>query len=277
MPVRPARLRTDSGNVLVLFALTMTVLFGMAGFAVDAGLLIAERRDDQTAVDTGVLGGALDMGDGFISASEAAASIARSNLRTTYTDAEWAAAWGSCVDDEAYTFTGTVLGTDTDCISTDGSTRLRMRLPDQEVDAVFASVFGFKSFTSSAVAEAELVNTGLGGILPFAVLGSATSGSQLCMRSSSGGGCHPTLRRLDIRQFWRARHAGMGAVSRDRKSLLQLQQVESACSELKRWGRPPALAVDIACGGKPGGLMRCGSSPHTQCAPDVHRYLRRTC
>ena len=45
----------------------MTVLLGMAGFAVDAGLL-AERRDDQTAVDTGVLGGALDMGDGFISA-----------------------------------------------------------------------------------------------------------------------------------------------------------------------------------------------------------------
>lgn len=191
MPVRPTRLRTDSGNVLVLFALTMTVLFGMAGFAVDAGLLIAERRDDQTAVDTGVLGGALDMGDGFISASEAAASIARSNLRTTYTDAEWAAAWGSCVDDEAYAFTGTVLGTDTDCISTDGSTRLRMRLPDQEVDAVFASVFGFESFTSSAVAEAELVNTGLGGILPFAVLGSATSGSQLCMRSSSGGAATP--------------------------------------------------------------------------------------
>ena len=108
-----------------------------------------------------------------------------------WADAEWAAAWGSCVDDEAYTFTGTVLGTDTDCISTDGSTRLRMRLPDQEVDAVFASVFGFKSFTSSAVAEAELVNTGLGGILPFAVLGSATSGSQLCMRSSSGGGLPP--------------------------------------------------------------------------------------
>ena len=71
---------------------------------------------------------------------------------------------------------------------------------DQEVDAVFASVFGFESFTSSAVAEAELVNTGLGGILPFAVLGSATSGSQLCMRSSSGG-LPPTLRRLDIRHF----------------------------------------------------------------------------
>ena len=65
---------------MVLFGMTLTVLMAMSAFAVDVGMLFAERRENQSAADTGALAGALDLPSGVATASEAAAAIVRDRL-----------------------------------------------------------------------------------------------------------------------------------------------------------------------------------------------------
>ena len=43
--------RSDTGQVLVIFALSITVLFGAAGLAFDIGRFYSERRFLQNAAD----------------------------------------------------------------------------------------------------------------------------------------------------------------------------------------------------------------------------------
>lgn len=183
--------RPDRGATLPMFAICLAVLMAFSAFAVDLGLLYSERRDAQTAADTGALGGALDLANGMSTASEATASLIRSNLSTPYTDAEWTALWSACNDSGALRFTGTVLGTSTNCISFDGLGLYRVVVPDQQVEAAFASVLGFTQFSAGAFAEVELTINGVGGVLPFAVLASAPSGGLICMRSATNGQAIP--------------------------------------------------------------------------------------
>ena len=186
-----SRRRDERGATLPLFAICLTVLLAMAAFATDLGLLFVERREAQAAADSGVLGGALDLANGMDAASEASAALVRSNLSTPYTDAEWAALWAACVDPSALAFTGKVLGTPTSCISFDGLGLYRVIVPDQIVPSAFASVVGIDEFSAGAFAEVELTINGVGGVLPFAVLGNAPSGSHICMRSSTNGTATP--------------------------------------------------------------------------------------
>lgn len=181
----------DRGAALVMFALCLVVLLAASAFAVDLGQLFVERRQSQSAADTGALGGALDLGSGMTVASEATAEMVRANLRTEYDDATWAAVWGACNDPGSLRFTGTVLGTATDCISFDGLGTYRVVLPEQAVDTAFAGVVGFDQFSTSALAEVEVTVGGIAGVLPFAVLNGAPNGTEICMRSSSGGTATP--------------------------------------------------------------------------------------
>ena len=50
--------RSDTGQVLVIFALTITVLFGAAGLAFDIGRFYSERRFLQNAADAAALAAA---------------------------------------------------------------------------------------------------------------------------------------------------------------------------------------------------------------------------
>jgi hypothetical protein len=50
--------REERGQILVLFAAALTVLFLVAALAFDAGMLFLERRDQQNAADAAALGGA---------------------------------------------------------------------------------------------------------------------------------------------------------------------------------------------------------------------------
>ena len=189
--VRRARDSDDRGATLPMFAICLAVLLAMAAFATDLGLLFVERREAQSAADAGVLGGALDLASGMTAASEASAALVRTNLDTVYTDAEWTALWAACTDSESLPFKGTVLGTATDCISADGLSRYRVTVPDQVVPSAFAGAVGISQFTAGAFAEVDVSPSGLGGVLPFAVLSSAPSGSLICLRSASGGAATP--------------------------------------------------------------------------------------
>jgi len=191
----------ERGATLPMFGICLIVLMAMSAFATDLGLLFVERRETQSAADAGVLGGALDLANGLSTASEASAALARTNLRTTYSDAEWSALWAACTDPDALAYTGTVLGTATNCISADGLGKYRVVVPDQAVPAAFSSVLGIQQFTTGAFAEVEVTLSGVGGVLPFAVLSTAPSGSLICLRSASGGTASPPCSGADAGNF----------------------------------------------------------------------------
>lgn len=52
--------RDSDGQILVIFALTLMVLIGMTGLALDGGSTFSQRRDQQTASDLAALAGAND-------------------------------------------------------------------------------------------------------------------------------------------------------------------------------------------------------------------------
>src|SRR5438045_5239496 len=54
------RLSDETGQVLVIAALSMTVLLGFVGLATDVGVLFCTRRTTQSAADAAAVAGALD-------------------------------------------------------------------------------------------------------------------------------------------------------------------------------------------------------------------------
>jgi Flp pilus assembly protein TadG len=52
--------RADSGQILIVFALSVLIIIGMVGLAMDGGATFAQRRDQQTAADLAALAGAND-------------------------------------------------------------------------------------------------------------------------------------------------------------------------------------------------------------------------
>jgi hypothetical protein len=55
-----SKLKNESGQVLVLVAVSMTVLMGFAAFATDVGLMLRQRRMAQTAADAAALAAATE-------------------------------------------------------------------------------------------------------------------------------------------------------------------------------------------------------------------------
>jgi Flp pilus assembly protein TadG len=74
----PRSRRTERGQVLVMFALGLVVLLGIAGIAIDLGRMMAERRHLQTAADAGALAGCQSLISGSVADINAATARARS-------------------------------------------------------------------------------------------------------------------------------------------------------------------------------------------------------
>ncbi len=184
---------TERGAVAVMVGVLALVLAGIAAFAVDLGARYDSRRGAQAAVDIGLLSGAQDVPFGLDQASERIASEIRQNLDQEFTDAEWNLMWSisQCSDDDNYDTRGKVGGAVTDCISFDDLGRARVKLPDISVSTVFGGLFGKDDLIVGASAEVFVRYSGIGGVLPFTVLGGAEDGSQICLRSSSGGSAIP--------------------------------------------------------------------------------------
>jgi hypothetical protein len=77
-------LRDESGNVLVMAALSMTGIMGFAALATDVGLLLRAKQNLQIAADAAATAGALDVKYG-LSASTPALAAASSNGATNGT------------------------------------------------------------------------------------------------------------------------------------------------------------------------------------------------
>lgn len=73
------RLKNDSGQVLVLFALLMIVIMGFGALAVDIGMTTVAKSRLQNIADAAALSGAMDIQKGKSAAEQAAIDIAKSN------------------------------------------------------------------------------------------------------------------------------------------------------------------------------------------------------
>ena len=62
------KLLDESGQVMVLAVLCLTVLLGFVAFAVDVGILLRQKRIEQTAADSAALAGAAEISYGDVTA-----------------------------------------------------------------------------------------------------------------------------------------------------------------------------------------------------------------
>jgi len=186
-------LERERGATAILVALSLLVLLGIVAFAVDLGAVFNEDRQDQTAADVGALAGALEYTspadpDGV---RDQVFSFVEQNVRQTYTAAQWESMWSACSDpakpsgfNSVPAPAGWSVGT-IDCIS--GSTdELRVKVPDQLVQATFGKVLGVDEIATRAVAHARVQFRQGGSVRPFGILAGVASGST-CLTTSPGG------------------------------------------------------------------------------------------
>ena len=84
MEAMRARRRRSGGQILVVFVLSMMVMIGMVGLAIDGGGAYAQRRDQQTAADLAALAGANDylLSNNSTQAIDRARTVAATNSFT---------------------------------------------------------------------------------------------------------------------------------------------------------------------------------------------------
>jgi hypothetical protein len=159
------RARDERGLVVVWLAIMMVVLLGIAALVLDLGHARETKREVQNAADAAALGAAQDLP--VRSAADAEAkSLAATNLSGIVPQ------WSGCQDSARLaTFSST------SCISFDSSfTRVRVHVPDSQVDTSFAKILGIDTIGVRAAAEAQIVSAGLGTIQPFALYSSGSYG-----------------------------------------------------------------------------------------------------
>ncbi|MDH3308243.1 MAG: Tad domain-containing protein, partial [Acidimicrobiia bacterium] len=191
-------LKRQEGATAVLVASMMFLLMGVAALVIDIGAGYSERRLDQTVADTAVMGGSVVA----VEASSIAAGVAEVkrlvdvNLNRTVTAAQWTA----CQDPDKYSLEPDPT---TECISVDlqaDQMTLRVQIPRQAVPTSFGRVLGVNQLNTSAAAEATLYSDGGGGVLPFGLF-PGPSGSEACLKDTSGSGLPPPCDGPDTGQF----------------------------------------------------------------------------
>ncbi len=202
MTERRLRLWDDErGATALLIAAGMVLFLGMAALAVDYGLGVNERRQDQTAADSGVMAGAVESLNGGLAVRDQTLQFVRSNLPTTYSNGEWQALWESCVDPAAERNAGgfnfvalqpppgwTVTDPANWCISAEGARGLlRVRVPDQIIDTAFGPILGIDQLTTRATAVSRIQYVGEGGVLPFGIPAGSGAGGLACPSSAPSG------------------------------------------------------------------------------------------
>lgn len=185
--------KAERGTVAILVASTLILLIGMAAIAIDYGAGVNERRQDQTAADLAALGGGLEAlltvsGDPIQAAVDEAQRLVDVNLGRSISAAQWAA----CTDSDKLAVPSNSASLSitggTACISfSQGFDQMRVRVPIQAVDTSFARVLGV--FTLNIDASAEIGIESLGsGSYPAGVFAADPAGTELCIKTGTGGG-----------------------------------------------------------------------------------------
>lgn len=166
---------SERGAVVLITALLFVVLLACAALAVDIANARQVRRQAQASADAAALAAAQDLPD-----PNAAVATAKEYALQNYGTPE--AAWVGCSDDEALPERPD-LGNSNECISIDEPlSRIRVKLPNRDVESYFGTVAGYDSIEvgASAVARADLKRDDR--IIPATVAASAGSGN-LCIEN----------------------------------------------------------------------------------------------
>jgi hypothetical protein len=182
--IRPRRGRDERGLAIVFCALAIVVVMIFVAYAVDLGALSNERRQDQTAADSGALAGVGLLSGGTDAAAQKVIDITYRNLDTTMPLADWTSLWATCSDPDRNSTEYPVVSTESPCISFNSYlTRIRVRIPNVTVDASFSRAAGVDHLLSTAAAEAELIFGFSGGILPFGLPNGSGGQTEICLKS----------------------------------------------------------------------------------------------
>jgi len=166
-----ARRKSDSGQTLVFVALTLPVLLGFLGLAIDMGYLRYVKRQVQMAADAAALAGALELGHADV-ANAAQTSVSGDNLFPNVTQST------GCTATPATGATVVLVNNPPACLSTDphnGNNNYVEVYVFRNVPTLFSKILGFSSATVGARGEA--------GYSPNCVFALAPSGSDTLLAS----------------------------------------------------------------------------------------------
>jgi Flp pilus assembly protein TadG len=168
--------RRDGGQILVILALAIAALLGVAALGIDAFYMYWNKNRLQSATDAAALAGATYLGN---------ASFSGKNSQCTYaTDAQNAAC--------TYALTNGVALGEIQSVTL-GSAKSITVTTARTVSALFAKVFGYTSFTLGATATAAVQALGASqGAVPIGLDSKTpyTYGQSITMHQSGcGSGC----------------------------------------------------------------------------------------
>jgi len=170
----------ERGAVMVIFALLLVVMLGMAALVVDVGYATQKKRQLQNAVDAAALAGAQDLPN-LTAAIATVKSYLSTDLPGANTD------WSSCQDPAANHPGLTSVVGQTACISFDSSfTQIRVKAPQQSYATGFGRALNITSLKTNAAAQARVVSAGFGSIQPFALFSGFTAGLT-CLKEGPSG------------------------------------------------------------------------------------------
>lgn len=184
---------SDRGAAAILVAISALMLIGFAALAIDSGILFSDRRQQQSASDTGALAAAqfarteltakCSTGSGSDLAAcrgaEEAIAVVNGTLDNRYSDADWLA----CADPNPLPFASSL----SPCITyvDSGLQEVRVRMPGTDVNTPLAGVSGSNSATVSAFAHAKVDLRQSADILPFAIGPTGAGLGQSCLFAQS--------------------------------------------------------------------------------------------
>lgn len=166
----------ERGAVLAIAAITMIMMLLFSAMVIDIGLLMTERRQDQSAADAAATAGYMDRYSPSTLATTVVNSL-NSNLDTTFTTADLNTCPAETLPTSA---NGWSLYTGYNCLAHNNSyTEIRVRIPTQELDTVFAGLGGVETIEHSAFAQAGAAPFN-SNVLPYAI--TSSFGSSGCLK-----------------------------------------------------------------------------------------------
>jgi putative Flp pilus-assembly TadE/G-like protein len=217
--------RDERGATMVFFTIVLVVMLGMSAMVVDLGHGRAKRRQVQNSADAAALAAAQELPVSANAVAEAQ-SLAEENLEGgSFT-------WSTCTDATPLPQSSGVA-----CISFDNSfSTVHVRIPRQTYTTLFGGILGTKQLHADAVADARIVPVGLGRILPFGVLSTASSG-ELCLKDSTAPLAVPPCNGPDTGNF--------GMLDFDQYGNAAMSTTESCTGDVRRrFSRNVAMGID---------------------------------
>ena len=181
---RAATREHEAGAVAVIVAVCAVLLFAVSALVIDIGQVYASRRATQTDADLAALAGAAGLPDPATARSYARDYLVKNLPSNDAPGVEVVPPSESPVWVDGDETNGEI-------VISQANTRIRVVVPERQVDFGFAGVLpggGFDNTKVTASATAEIRSPGM--TLPFFLSASGASGYS-CLKDTSGGGGGP--------------------------------------------------------------------------------------